>query len=555
MLHLPAGPIPRGEDEDSFDLRGSIQRVFDACRTYRWPVAATVFATLAIIQVYVVLWPPIYETDVLVVGDSPKDVIRSNFYEAWNVFRREDLPVEAELMTSRTVLVRVVTELGLTYDDVYHPFLSHAAYLWQESWVGKRYRAVKRLIFPKPKGPYDPTPEQIELARTVRDFQDGVRLDAAGEAPVGHLKVRGPSPRVAEIANKLIDVYLEERTKHFFDEAKRAYDSLSSEVETAGAELLASDLARRKFYEENGLVLDFEKDKHEVAQTAELDARVRDAQAEIDGLRRKQQAMKATLEGEPLEVVGVHVSELNTLRERMIGARFDLENQLAATAQRYRPDSPEVLDLKARIKQLDDEIAGQPEKIESSTTRTLNSVREQVRQREIESGAELERLQVALESRQKILGGYNQHVALLPAKLMRALELGRELRLREQRYNVLSERQAMARVSMATVATAASSMRVADHAAPPAEPIWPRTRLFYLGGLAVGLLAGIGLAVLLDILQGRVTDTRLRQTHLGLPVYGTLQLASRPLPLLLLAARNDDAANALATGGRGTEDA
>jgi uncharacterized protein involved in exopolysaccharide biosynthesis len=553
-MYLPAGTSHHA-DADSFDLRGSIQRVVDACVTYRLAVGATVLATLGLVQVYMMLWPRVYEADVLVVADSPEDLMRSNFYEVWNVFRREELQVEAELMTSRTVLVRVVTELGLRYEDVYHPFMSHAAYLWQESWVGSRYRRLKRFLFPKPAGPYDPTPEQIELARTVMDFQDGVRLDAEGEAPVGRLKVRGPSPRVAEIANKLMAVYLEERGKRFVDEAKRSYDALSGEVAKAAAELLETDMTRRKFYEDNGLVLDFEKDKQEVAFTAELDAKVRDAQAEIDGLRRKQSEMRAKLASEAPEVVGVYVTELNILRERMIGARFDLQNQLAAIAQRYRADSPEVLDLVARIRQLDEQIAQQPEKIESSTTRTLNTVREQLRQRELEADGELERLQVALAARKKILGGYNQRVSLLPAKLMRALELGRELRLKEQRYNVLSERQAMARVSMATVGSAPASMRVADPAAPPSDPIWPRTRLFQLGGLVVGLLAGVGLAVTLDVVQGRVTRTRLLQTHRGLPIYGTLELAGRPVPALLVSGSGaDPGATTLRPGDRRREE-
>jgi uncharacterized protein involved in exopolysaccharide biosynthesis len=531
-MYLPEG-TPDHAEADAFDLRGSLYRVLDACRSYKLAIAATVIITVGLVEAYLALWPPIYTAEVLVVADSPKDMARSNFYDAWNVFRMEELKTEAELMTSRSVLTRVVGELGLAYDDVYHTFLHHAAYLWQESWVGKRYRSVKRFFFPKKKGPYDPTPEQIELARTVKDFGEGVRLEPVGESSVGRLVVMGPTPRVAEVANKVIDTYLDERKKRFVEEAQQANDALSAEVEKAAAGVRSLDAERKAYYEKNGVILEFELDKHEVAWTAELDARIREAQAEIKSLERKRVTMREQLEAESPEVVGLRTYEQNVLRERMKAARFELQTQLATLALRYRPESPEVQELQARIKQLEDQIAGQAEQVEASKTTTMNAVREQIRQRELDLTAELPRLQAGVAERKKTLAGYSAHVALLPEKLTQALAFQRELRRREQRYIVLSERLAMAQVSLATVASAPASLRVADYAMPPSDPSWPQTKLFRLGALVAGLIGGLVVAVMLDLLQGRVTRTRLLQTRIGFPVYGTLVLEGSPARALL----------------------
>jgi uncharacterized protein involved in exopolysaccharide biosynthesis len=534
-MYLPEG-TPDQAEADAFDLRGSLSRVLDACRTYKLALAATVLVTLGLVEAYLALWPPVYTAEVLVAADSPKDVMRSNFYEVWNVFRKDELNNEAELMTARSVLVRVVKEMGLTYPDVYHPFLSHSAYLWQESWVGQRYRSVKRFFFPKKKGPYDPTPEQIELARTVRDFGKGVRLEPVGESSVGRLAVMGPTPRVAEVANKLIDTYLDVRKARFVEEAQRAYEALAGEVDKAAAAVLAIDQERQEYYEKNGLTLEFERDKHEVAWTAELDAKIRDTQAELKGLERKHVQMRAQLAAESPEVVGVRAYEQNQLRERMKASRFELEIELAALAQRYRADSPEIQQLQARIKQIDDQILAQPEQVEVSKTVTLNAAREQMRQRELDLTAELPRLYTSLAARKEILKGYNSHVGQIPEKLTHAMALHRELKRRETRYTVLSERMAMAQVSLATVASAPASMRVADYAMPSADPSWPNTKLFRLGALAVGLIAGIWVAFGLDLLHGRVTRTRLVQTRIAFPIYGTLELPGAPARALLAAA-------------------
>jgi len=525
-MYLPEG-LTRREEVDSFDLRGSLQRVFDTCRTFRVAFAVTVLLTLALVHVYLTLWPPIYDAEVTVFADSPKDTLRASFYENWNLFRREELSTEAELMTAGPVVKRVVVELGLKYQDVYHPFLSHATYLWTESFVGKNYRAVKRFIFPVKKGPYDPTPEQVELAKTVKDFKEGVALKPVPDTNVGHLTVRGPSPRVAELANKLIDTYLDERNKRFVEEAQRAHDALAAEVSKASEELLATDMERREYLEKNGLAFDFDQDKYELALTTEMDLKMRETEADLEGAKRKRAELLKQLGSEPTDQLSMRVTEINPLREKMKTSRFELQVQLAAVAQRYRPDSPEVRELAARIRQLDEQIATQPEFLEKSNSTALNLAREQVHQRELELGSEVPRLQAGITARKLALERLRAKHALIPAKFAKGVELMRDLRLKELRFNALSERLAMARVSLATVRSAPSSMRVADYATAPADPSWPKPRVFYSVALLVGVLGGISVALLLDLLQGRVTRTRLLQTRAGLPVYGTLELAPR----------------------------
>ena len=123
-MYLPEG-APHHVPEDDFDLRGSLRRFVDACRTYRLAMAATVLFTVGLVQAYLMLWPPIYRAEILIVADSPKDVGRSGFYEVWNVFRTEELATAAELITSRSVLVKWSRPRPHVH-DVYHPFLTHA---------------------------------------------------------------------------------------------------------------------------------------------------------------------------------------------------------------------------------------------------------------------------------------------------------------------------------------------------------------------------------------------------------------------------------------------
>src|SRR6185369_17439934 len=144
----------------------------------------------------------------------------------------------------------------LTYDDVYHPPLSHLTYLWEKSLVGRTYRSIKRSIFPP--GPGMPNEADIMLGRTIVDMRAGIAIDPIAEANVGHLNVRGPSRKVAAIANRVAEVYLKQRAQRYEDEAQRAYTILAGQVKLAGQDLQAVERKRLAYTTSHHLMFDFE---------------------------------------------------------------------------------------------------------------------------------------------------------------------------------------------------------------------------------------------------------------------------------------------------------
>lgn len=512
-------------EADSFQLRGSLLRVWEACLAYKWAVTLTTVLTIALVVVYMMLWPPVFQASVLIVADSEEDDTRDNFYQLWNVFRKDELSNEIELMTASPVLRRVVLDLELTYDDVYHPFSSHAVYLWTESWVGKKYRAIKYWFFPKPATPFGPTPEQIELARTIQAFDQGVVVSPIPNSTVGQLIVRAPSPRVAQIANALIDAYLDERRERFVGEAQHAYDSLAVEVENARIALEEIENERLRFHQDNDLLLEFEKDKLEISVATELEAIIRDGQARVAELERKQTEIQRQLVLEPEEITSTRVFAQNDLREEMRSRREELQTSLDALTGRYRPDSPEVEEMETLIAQIGQRIAAEDVKVEQSINRILNPVYESLRSQDMALTADLEGARTGLVIRLATLADLMDRVSQIPEKMTRAAVLSRAQVNREQRYQLLYDRLMMAEVSIATAVSAPPSMRVADYAVSPEKQMWPKTKLFLLVALLVGLGAGMCVAMLLDALRGRVTLTRLLLSPPAVPVYGVWEQA------------------------------
>src|SRR5205809_4447670 len=191
-------------ETDMFDLGGFIRIVSAAIRHHKFLVLFSCVLTLAVTTWYVFVWPPVYRVEAQLAAERDMDPSRDQFYSNWQVFRKEDARDEVVLFIAGPVLREVIAKNNLQYDDVYHPFLDHAAYLWEKSWLGRHYNALKNRFMPDPDAPTD----EKQLRRTMDGLKAGIHLAAEGDTHIATLQVKGPSRRVADIANSLIDSYL-----------------------------------------------------------------------------------------------------------------------------------------------------------------------------------------------------------------------------------------------------------------------------------------------------------------------------------------------------------
>ncbi len=515
-------------EPDMFDLRLSARRIYETTLQHKLLVLIVCVLTLALTTAYFFVWPPIYKAKATLMAEQESDEARDTFYTNWNVFRKDDPRTEVELMTSGAILKKVIEIENLTYDDVYHPPLTHLAYLWQTSPVGKWYQSLKRRIFPP--GEDQPTPEEIELGRTLNDMAAGISILPIGESNVGKLTVKGPSRRVARVANTLMDVYLASRIKRHNTEAKKALDVLTEQADKAGKELGEVEDRRTAYAQEHGLAFDLQKETLEVAQLTE-------AEASIAGNRMKTAALQATLrevekqlQAEPKTRITSTVYELNAVRENIKLKRMELETSLIQLRDRYRDDSPEVREIEGNIAELEAMAAQASERVEKASTEALNSLRLQLISKRSELMAELEGTKAGfavLEEREAKLRARLAKVPIMRGELR---DLDRDAAVALQKYQELLLKQAQAEVSLATAALVMPSMRVVDYAVTPVNRYWPKTKYLFPGALLVGLFLGVVAGQIKSYIDGRIHKTHLDGGRGAAPLYGTVAIATRRRP-------------------------
>jgi len=503
--------IPHKQAADSFDFQKSLEMVKLAFFCHKLLITVVTALTLLIVIIYIMAFPSYYEAEVVLVADSTQDMNRDEFYKRWTVFRVNSLGDEGELMTSNLVIGKVVDKLRLRYADVYHSFMNHLGYLWVESWIGKQYRTIKYWIFPK-RTLYSLTPEEFERGKTILNFKDGVSLKSVPETNIGILTARGPSPRIADIANTMVDLFLEERQIRMMTEANAAYHALQLEVEKARNKLDAIEEELEKHYDQNNLLLAFEKDKLQVAIWVELRASIVESEAKLAYIVATLKEIDRQLAIEEKNVVSSRVMIKNSARTTLRNQIVLLQISLEQAEIRYASTAPEVTEIKEQIIALTQLWNSEDEIEEAQATELISETYQSLQNRKSALLSEMEGVKANISVKKKTDKDLSEKLKLLPAKLRSTERLEREHELQKTRYIGLSDKLTIAAVSKATIASAPPAIRVVDYAEYPEKPYWPKTKYLILGAIVLGAMMGILTAIILELIYGRVSRYRLSAT-------------------------------------------
>lgn len=541
--------IRESHDPDSFNIRRPITRAKAAALRHKWLILLTTLSMVGLVSLYVWLWPAIYQAKVLVYAESDKDPHRVDFYNGWNVFRMEDTKSQPLLIKAGPVVEAVVDEMKLGYDDVYHSFLAHAAELWRTSWLGRQYRFVKEKIFPPKKSEYEYTPEEKARAKAIAGLRSGISVLPVKDSQIGEITVRGPSPRVADMANKLIDTYLAKRQERLEFEARRAYESLKSQFEATEAELRESEKRLQEWTREHRVYFDFAKEQEEVKELVKLRSNITVTKARIAGLEKSRDVVLRQLAEEPPEYVRSRNFVANPLRRRMETLRLDRESALITLHQYYARDAREVRDVEAAVAELSKWIEASPEKVEDAYTREKNAIYEEMRSRLSSVELELAGARAQLEVEERAYQEMRRRLDSLPDLRKEMYDLVRTNSTLEDRYMKLRDKYLAASVSYATLDSAAPMIRVVEYASRPTDPVWPKTKLLVLLAIFLGLGLGVTAAVLLDLYSNRVRVESLEEDMAQVPFLARVDIGANGGDRLLRRLANGHRQKAGSGGG------
>ncbi len=310
-----------------------------------------------------------------------------------------------------------------------------------------------------------------------------------------------PDPRFAAlVANAWINAYVgtvldlrvepAKQYNNFFDARGK---QLRDDLERAQSRLSA-------FLQTNGLIVTDERLDVENQRLAELTSQLVSMQSIANESTSRQQ-----------QATGVNADRMQEVLNNSLvtGLTADISRkqaQLQELTTRFGDNYPQVVELRASIRELSTRIADETKRVQSSVGITNDINQDRTR-----------KLTVSVSQ---------QREKLLELKTLRdqAAVLQRDVENSKRMYDEMMSRASLTNVVSQTTQTNVSVLKVAN---PPAQPSSPRIPLNMAIGILAGLMLGLAAAIAREALDRRLRTGADVARTLRLPMLGVLPVASR----------------------------
>jgi capsular exopolysaccharide synthesis family protein len=419
---------------------------------------------------------------------------------------------QVRLLQSGALARRVAEKLQLEQHPIFNPAAQAKK---EEGWFDRLkkpvaavksfiVRSVKRLTKPQTGAAVatEPSVRTLQLRQSMEEYiKGGLELGGVGDSHVVSISFDSADPVLARnIVNTLIQEFISWEMDRRIEAAGVAKQQLEKQVDLARNRLEQSENEATAYAKKAGLVSMDTRLNLAYQQLEQINGAL--AKAEADRIAKKEayeQAISGDISSSPLVLEN---SLIQSLRNQYIGLMSEYE-QLRVT---FKDDYPNIKTLRAKMLDVGKRINTEQERI-------LNSFKSQY----LTSLNTEKALQATAEEKKSLALNLNEL-----ANHYKILE--REVEVNKQIYQSLMERS---KEIEANVGTDLGNIRIVDLASLPLHPYKPKVmKNLFLAGV-FGLMAGLGLALLLEFLDSTVRRVEEISERHGIPVLAVIPEADR----------------------------
>jgi succinoglycan biosynthesis transport protein ExoP len=407
------------------------------------------------------------------------------------------METQVELLRSDEVARRVIKKLNLSEDP---------------RFLGSHRKGVLRSLLQIIAPTYlteSPAPSEDERqSLALAQFDKNLTVARIGVTYAIEIDFESKYPDLAaEIANGVADVYIELQRTREYDATRRASDWLEERIPGV----------RAKSEDAQKAVVEY-KHEHNIVETAGGrlidDQRLTDINNKLNAAHDETSNAKARLDqfaaagslevprAAPVSGANANSAPLNDSLDKLRAQYFDVVSKEAESSAKLGPNNPGIISLRNQKAQLRSEITEEIQRLKDASERVYAAA--QLRESEVkkEYDAALAQYQQANQAQVKLR------------------ELTAVAQAYQDLYNTFLGRY---NASLQQIASPIAEASVIT----PATPAIPRDykKTYKIAALfpALGLALGLGVAVLREIIAGRVFLTsRAVQSHLRIPCIGLL---------------------------------
>ncbi len=458
---------------DRTDDRRDIERLYSAL-VKRWRVfAAVAGGFVALVAIVTILTPKSYTTTVrMLAGRSDTNVATS------------------DNSTTLPVLNALVLQSGVQSAETF-------AALAQQ-------RDIASTVI-----------KQLNLTMTPKELLGRVSVRPIANTALLNLNVSGKTPdESAQVANAFSGAFVDEERDFVRSEAVSAISYLSKELPSARDHMRATATQLAQFQSAHGYMDATSHEQDVVSRVGTIDQRIdqltvdaSEAKALLNSSSSQMGALSSTVDS-------AQQVQRNPVSSDLRSKLADVETQLATAQQKYTPAHPAVIALQQQRAAIIAQIAAQPSAVISETTVAPNPLYQSLQQQAATYRARIQGDQAQVRSLRTQRRAYRADVKSLPQQAVQFAAIQEEAKRAANVYNALEQKYSDALVAGST---AISDIVIVQPASADAAIKRPSLSMNLAIALAVGLLLGLAVVYVLDVIERRAAGANVAGL-LGLPV-------------------------------------
>lgn len=495
----PRGSGPYGdEDTRPFDIFKYLRLVLK----YKWLIAGVTLIVLAVTAASTFLQTPIYTaTSSIQIDREATKVVDKGEVEYQETGGSDFYLTQFQLLVSRSLAERVAAALKLADDEAFNAPIAPTLF---NLIKGKSVGFVYSLIFSEKKPDAEPqqvAPSANSEARNraaAGRLVEGLSVEPVRGSRIAKISVSHPNPEVAQrLANGYAEVFITDNLDRRFEATAYARKFLEERLTQLKAKLEESEKLLVEYADEKGILTVGDGKTFIDADIEALNKQLTEARSEKIRLGLIWQRVE---NADGLEIAEIRNNE--TVQENR-KLRSELSAQYQQKLNIFKPEYPEMQQLKSQIKELDAQLTLAVKAVKVDIKSSYESSRINVGMLE----TELDKGKTELVQQRNRSIQYNI--------------LRREVDTNRQLYDGLLQRYKEIGIA-GGIGT--NNISFVDTAQIPSSPTSPNVKRSLLMGLLAGLALGLALALGLDFLDETFKMPEDVEKEVGLPVIGVIPL-------------------------------
>lgn len=456
--------------EETIDLR----QLFQVLLRRKWLIVLLVIVAMGSAYISSRRMTPIYQATASILVRDPGSAERM-VLETLTGTSRNQVQNYVEILRSRTLALRAAELMGHDYDV-------------HES----AFQAFRSSISVSP----------VSGTETIR-------ISAEDADPA----------RAARIANAVAEAFIEFSRDMNRQQAAGARMFIEEQLQIVEQQLVQTETALQTYRESERVLAPSEETRIVLGLLSDLEARHAETQLARDqAMRRLDEVRRRLAEEEPSLISSTTISN-NPLVSQQRTRLATLETELAGLLENFNEQHPQVVALRAQMREVEAQISREVERIVTSETRTANPLYQsfvrEVIELETESMLSASRLAALSEQIRTVEG----RLASLPEKELTLARLMRDQNVAEDIYLLLRNRYEEVRI---TEAMQTADVSILDPSIVPRSPVRPRVMLNVAIAAFLGVFVGVGIAFVLEFMDTTLKTPEEVESFLDLPVMGRI---------------------------------